>query len=78
MLTFERMAIILASWVILAIAFCLALLRAAARPMPPLEADPANQSITPQVSQVFVEQDGEILRRRSAPTVREPAHCTTV
>ena len=74
------MAIILVSWVFLAIAICLALLRAAARPVPPLEAEPATRPTTPQVSPVFVKQEAdlEILPRRSPGAVREPAHCTTV
>ena len=75
------MAIILISWVVLAIAFCLALLRAAARPLPPLQIEPAAQPIAPpQVFPVFVQPQAflEILPRRSPAAVPERVHCTTV
>ena len=75
------MAILLISWVVLAIAFCLALLRAAARPLPPLEMEAAVQAITSQqVSPVFAQPQPvlEMLPNRAPTAVREPVHCTAV
>ena len=63
------MAIILVSWVFLAIAFCLALLRAAARPLPPLQPEPM---VRPMAAEL------EILPTTAPSAMRAPVHCTTV